>query len=131
MSSRRATAAEVDKWRTDGWVVLEGLIGTDEMDPAIEDLWQLYPTPEQFHADPEGEAAETFRSGSPLLRRVRSAAATAGEAHLDQFVGMKQFPVGASGALDALAVHPSIVDFMERALETTDIRLYQGQTWAK
>jgi hypothetical protein len=131
MSSRQATDAEVDKWRTDGWVVLEGLIGTDEIDAAGDDLWQLYPTPEQFHADPDGEAAETFRSGSPLLRRVRSAATNAGEAHQDQFVGMKPFPVGGSGTLDALAVHPSIIDFMERALETTDLRLYQGQTWAK
>src|SRR6476619_2409681 len=36
-----------------------------------------------------------------------------------------------SGALNRLAVHPAIVDCAERALATTDIRLYQAHTAAK
>jgi hypothetical protein len=50
---------------------------------------------------------------------------------VDQFVGLRQFPWPGSGALNRLAVHPGNVDFMERALETTDLRLYQLMTWAK
>ena len=125
MGGRLATAHEVDQWRTEGWVVLEGLISSDEIDAAQHDLWQLYPTPEEYFADPESEKVQVFHSGNPLLRKV----AIAGPA--DQFLGLRQFPFPGSGAMNRLAVHPAIVDFCERALEATDIRLYQLQAWAK
>ncbi len=41
------------------------------------------------------------------------------------------FPFPGSGALNRMVVHPSIVDFAERALGSTDIRLYQAQASAK
>ncbi|HXX88595.1 MAG TPA: hypothetical protein VEI83_00065 [Acidimicrobiales bacterium] len=40
-------------------------------------------------------------------------------------------PSGSSGVLDRLCVHPSIIDFAERALSTRDVRLYQAQASAK
>ncbi|HSS09080.1 MAG TPA: hypothetical protein VLL25_04290, partial [Acidimicrobiales bacterium] len=43
----------------------------------------------------------------------------------------KEFPFPGSGALNRLCVHPGIVDFVERALGTTDLRLYQAQISAK
>jgi len=41
------------------------------------------------------------------------------------------FPFPGSGALNRVCVHPSIVDFAERALGNTDIRLYQAGATAK
>jgi hypothetical protein len=125
MGGRLATDEELEQWRTEGWVVLEGLVGTEEIDAARPDLWQLYPTPEEYFGDSNSVKVQVFHSGNPLLRKVT----TAGPA--DQFLGLRQFPFPGSGAMNRLAVHPAIVDFCERALETTDIRLYQLQAWAK
>jgi hypothetical protein len=44
---------------------------------------------------------------------------------------MAAFPFAGTGALNRLCVHPSIVDFAERALGTPDIRLYQAHASAK
>ena len=41
------------------------------------------------------------------------------------------FPFPGSGALNRICVHPSIVDFAERALDNDDIRLYQAHASAK
>ncbi len=41
------------------------------------------------------------------------------------------FPFEGSGALNRLCVHPSLIDFAERALESTELRLYQAQASAK
>ena len=38
MTSRLATDAEVKTWQEDGWVLLEGLVSTDDIDAASEDL---------------------------------------------------------------------------------------------
>ena len=129
MPTRLASEAELEQWRTEGWVVLEGLIGTDEIDAALPDLWQLYPTPEEYYGDPESEKVQVFHSGSPFLRKIDLTGTPYAQA--DQFVGLRQFPWPGSGALNRLAVHASIVDFMERALGSDDLRLYQLMTWAK
>ena len=44
---------------------------------------------------------------------------------------MSAFPFPGSGALNRVCVHPSIVDFAERALGNEDIRLYQAHASAK
>ena len=129
MAGRLATDEELEQWRTEGWVVLEGLVGTDEIDAALPDLWELYPTPEEYFADPDSEKVQIFHSGNPLLRKLDVAGTP--YAAYDQFVGLRQFPWPGSGALSRLAVHSGIVDFVERALESTDLRLYQLMTWAK
>ena len=42
-----------------------------------------------------------------------------------------EFAFPGTGALSRLCVHPAIVDFAERALQTTDLRVYQAQVAAK
>ena len=54
MTSRLATDAEVDTWRDQGWVLLEGLVGTEEIDALAADLLEIFPTAEEHLADPEG-----------------------------------------------------------------------------
>src|SRR5262249_46641182 len=68
--SRFARDDEVAAWREDGWVVLEGLIDTDLIDAALDDLHRIFPRPEEFHADPArytppGRSDEDLRRGYP------------------------------------------------------------------
>ena len=44
---------------------------------------------------------------------------------------MGVFPFDGSGVLNRLCVHSSLLDFAERALASTDLRLYQAQSSAK
>ena len=54
MASRLATDEEVETWRTEGWVLLSGLVSTDEIDASAADLHLMFPTNDEFHADPDG-----------------------------------------------------------------------------
>ena len=130
MTSRRATETEVDTWRRDGWVLLDGLVGTEDVDAAADDLAQAFPTSAAYHADPErvtrewrgtrADPVEVFQwpDDGPGFRPA-------------QHRWMAAFPFGGGGALNRLCVHPAIVDFAERALEDDDIRLYQAHASAK
>ena len=66
MCARLARDDEVDTWQEHGWVVVEGLVGTDEIDAAAVDLDKMFPTPEAFHADPDGETEQWL--GRPPTR---------------------------------------------------------------
>ena len=45
--SRVASDGELATWRDEGWVLLEGLIGTEEIDAASDDVGLLFPTVEE------------------------------------------------------------------------------------
>ncbi len=130
MRGRIARDDEVAAWKHNGWVVLEGLVSPDDIDAAAVDLKYAFPSAEKFHADPEanwppGRSTAELRRGYPEFP-------TEGPAFRpEQHRFAKEFPYYGSGALSRLCVHPSIVDFMERALENTDLRVYQNQVSAK
>jgi len=128
--SRVATDDEVATWREEGWVLVEGLIGTDEIDAAADDLGLLFPTVEEYFADPDGELER--RRGRPLLPKEAYAWPDEGPGfRAEQQQWMGAFPFGGNGALNRLCVHPSLVDFAGRALDTDDLRLYQAHATAK
>jgi hypothetical protein len=130
MGARTATDDEVERWRDHGWVLIEGLVGTDEIDAALEDLHQIFPTAEQYHADPEGETVR--RLGVPPAHEGSSSGPTRDPAsETNNIAGSSFFPFPGTGALNRLVVHPGIVDFAERALATTDLRVYQTGVSAK
>ena len=130
VGSRVATENELATWRDEGWVLLSGLVGADEVDAAAGDLHLAFPTSEEYDADPEGETLR--RRGRPLEAKEAYEWPEEGPGfRAEQHRWAAPFPFGGSGALDRLCVHPSVVDFAERALETTDIRLYQAQASAK
>jgi hypothetical protein len=130
MSSRLAADAEVDTWRDEGWVLLEGLVGTDEVDAAAADLGYLFPGRDEYHADPEGVTER--RKGRPAPPKEDFVWPEDGPGfRADQQRWMGVFPFEGSGALNRLCVHDSIVDFAERALGSPDIRLYQIHASAK
>jgi hypothetical protein len=130
MGSRVATDDEVATWREDGWVLLEGLVGTDEVGAAADDLHQVFPSGDEYHADPEG-VTERLK-GRPAEPKEDYQWPDEGPGfRANQQRWMAAFPFAGSGVLNRLCVHPSIVDFAERSLGTSDIRLYQAHASAK
>lgn len=130
MSGRLARDDEVEAWQQDGWVVLDGVVGVDDIDTAISDLWTVFPRPEKFHTDPAryvppGRDTQTLRRGYPEMPEHGP------WFRPEQHRWGADFPFMGTGALNRLFVHPSIVDFAERALETRDIRLYQAHVSAR
>jgi hypothetical protein len=121
---------EIATWRDDGWVLIDALVGTDEIDAALRDLFSVFPTPERFHADPRaswpaGRSTEEMRRGWPALPAAGPAFRP------EQHRWGREFPFPGRGVLNRLVVHPAIVDFAERALQAVDLRLYQAQVTAK
>ena len=110
--------------------MLDGLVATDEIDAAVADLRYVFPDPEKFHADPEANWPPG-RSTAELRRGYPEMPPTGPAFRPEQHRFSTEFPYYGSGALSRLCVHPSIVDFMERALENTDLRVYQNQVSAK
>jgi hypothetical protein len=130
MSGRLATDTEVTAWREQGWVLLEGLVGTDDVDRAKDDLHRVFPTADEYHADPDGVTDRWL--GKPAVPPEPYTWPPTGPGFRpEQHRWHGLFPFSGSGALNRLFVHPSVVDFAERALGTTDIRLYQAQVSAK
>ncbi len=128
---RRARDDEVAQWRENGWVLLDGLVGPEEVDAALADLALVFPTAEEYHADPTGTMRHWL--GSPPTRRDDAYVwpATGPGFRPEQHTWRREFPFGGTGALNRLFVHPSITDFCTRALGTRDIRIYQMQVSAK
>ena len=130
VTSRRATESEVDTWREHGWVLLDGLVGTEDIDRASDDLHRVFPTSEEYHADPAG-VTRRWRGSRPDPTEEFEWPDDGPGFRPEQHRWMAPFPFAGTGALNRLCVHPSIVDFAERALGTPDIRLYQAHASAK
>ncbi|MCU1429325.1 MAG: hypothetical protein JWL83_3325 [Actinomycetia bacterium] len=128
--ARLATDDEVAAWRDDGWVLLDGLIGTDEIDAVVDDLAEIFPTAEQYHSDPAGQT-DRWIGRPPASREVFTWPETGPGFRPEQHRWRGEFPFPGSGALNRLCVHDAIVDFMQRAMGTTDLRCYQAQVTAK
>ena len=106
----RVPDATLDEVRHQGFSLLEGFLDTDELEAAQQALWKHFPTPDEYFADPATPGHDRF-AGS-------------------QFAGVEEFPYR-SWDLNRLAVHPDLVDAVERYLETTDLHLYKVELWAK
>jgi hypothetical protein len=131
MTTRLARDDEIETWVRDGWVVLDGLVGRDEIDAATRDLWDVFPTPDTYHDDP-ARVTEEWLGTPPAPRPDVFVWPPDGPGFRPEQHRWKcEFPFPGSGVLNRLCVHPSIVDFMERALETRDLRCYQAQVSAK
>jgi hypothetical protein len=130
VTSRLASDTEVTTWQEEGWVLIEGLVGTEEIDAVAEDVRAIFPSAEELHADPEG-VTERWK-GRPVEPKEVFVWPDDGPGFRpEQQRWSATFPFPGTGALNRLCVHPSLVDFAERALGSTDIRLYQAGASAK
>jgi hypothetical protein len=129
MAGRYARDDEVAAWKRDGWVLVDELLDAAEIDAAAEELWQVFPTGAAYHADPEGETEK--RLGRPAPPNETFTWPETGPGFRpEQHRWRAEFPFPGPH-LNRLTVHPAILDFMERALETTEVRCYQAQCTAK
>ena len=129
----------VEQWRTQGWTVVHDLVPTEEIDAAVEELWDHFPHPIDYHsghpaaqAQFEGESTDlryqpTKQGNSHQLSDGQSEGA---EFRLRQFLGHVLFPYD-SYLLNRLQIHPNVVDFAKKAMGDEDIRLYQARIWGK
>ncbi|HEY8616877.1 phytanoyl-CoA dioxygenase family protein [Phenylobacterium sp.] len=91
-----------------GFTVVEGFLDRETLSAAQDALWEIYPTPAAYFADP-GAYAKFTRS---------------------QFAGLRFFPYP-SWALNRVAVYPDLIDAAERFCGTTEIDCYKIELWAK
>jgi len=91
-----------------GFTVVEGFLDAETLAEAQAALWEVFPRPEDFFADP---------GAHPTLGQ-------------SQFSGIKLFPY-ASWALNRIPVYPDLVDAAERFLKTSEIDIYKIELWAK
>jgi len=91
-----------------GFTVVENFLDAETLAAAQAALWDIYPTPEAYFADPEAHA-----------KFARS-----------QFAGLRLFPYG-SWALNRIPVYPDLLDAAERFLQTKEIDCYKIELWAK
>jgi ectoine hydroxylase-related dioxygenase (phytanoyl-CoA dioxygenase family) len=94
--------------RQRGFTVVENFLESDLLDAGRRALFDLFPTPEAYFADPE---------------KHKALVAT-------QFSGMKLFPY-LSNDLNRLSVHPDLIDAAQRLCGTDDLELYKVELWAK
>jgi hypothetical protein len=127
---RLAHDDEIAAWHRDGWVLIDGLVGPDEIDAVQDDLHLLFPTADEFHADPAG-VTERWLGHPARPPQIYTWPAEGPGFRPEQHYWQAEFPFGGSGGLNRLYVHPAIVDFAERALASDDLRIYQMNASAK
>ena len=110
VANANANANAKERWETEGWCVLEGLLPDDAVRAAETELLNLFPSAAGFAADRDPERNQPFRTDSHAV--------------------MPSFPFE-SAALNDLVLHDSLMDLAEDFLGLTDLRLYQGMLSAK
>ena len=98
----------LDEIRDHGFTLVPGFLDGAELTAAQACLWDEFPQPSDYFADPTAHP-----------RYARS-----------QFAGLRLFPA-MGWALNRLAFHPDLVDLTERYLDSTDLQLYKCEIWAK
>jgi hypothetical protein len=91
-----------------GFTVVEGFLDKETLSAAQEALWEIYPKPEAYFADP---------SAYPDMAK-------------SQFAGLRLFPYR-PWALSRIPVYPDLLDAAERFLQTKEIDCYKIELWAK
>ncbi len=128
------TEEHVEQWRTEGWVLIPELVPAEAIDAALDDMWRVLPTPEEFHAGEGGSRQDAFLGGTDQ-RRLFSEHDRPDEDgpafRNEQFLGQAMFPFPGSNRLNRLIVHPNMVGFAEAAIASTDLLIYQMSIWAK
>src|SRR5262249_18253991 len=105
---KRHAESHVEYFERHGWVLIERLLTTEAIDAAGPGLFQLYPTPAEFHSGARDSRIDVFRDGASAPPNQ----GTEARFRPLQFVGLKEFPF-ADQALNLLAVHPAIIAVAE------------------
>jgi ectoine hydroxylase-related dioxygenase (phytanoyl-CoA dioxygenase family) len=104
----RVPNQHVEEFFDQGFTLVPGFLGADELAAAQAALWRIYPRPGQFFADP---------GAYPSLRE-------------GPFAGLHNIPFSQYD-LNRLALHDDLADVARRILGNDDVRLYKAEVWAK
>lgn len=102
------TDADRERYRANGWVLLEGVFDTAELQPVLDALASRFPTGDEYHRNPD--AYEHLRRST--------------------IAGAQMWPTR-DLTLDLLPVHPTLVAIAEDLIRTPDIALLRATYWAK
>ena len=109
--------AAAEQWQTEGWVLVHDLVPVDDIDLAVNELWELFPTPDEYHsgsstARTRFETQSTDDRYKPTDNRAAFEEAPLGELSFRarQFLGLVMFPYS-SMLLNRLHIHPNVVSF--------------------
>ena len=102
----------IKAWKEDGAVVIPNFFSSEEVKSAVADFKALY-----------GQKV----GGNPLVKTNQDEHRFAGE----QFSNLFSIPANCSPSLNLLGVHPELINFAQKALDTNDVRLEAAATWAK
>jgi hypothetical protein len=115
-----------------GWILLREYLPATIIDAAYDSLSQLYPTADQYFADPSNRENSRFNAS-----RVRSELhpdddeLTSGPAYRRaQFAGVEDFPF-TSSELNRIVLDPSIIGLARDLLGCDNPMLYQAVAFAK
>jgi hypothetical protein len=115
-------------WREEGWALVPSLIEPEVIDAAMADVWQVFPTPEEFYGgQPDPRRDGFYLDRDPLVRFAQPASGPA--FRKEQLLGMREFP--GRGLLNRLVVHPRLLAFVREALGADEVQLYLAELWAK
>jgi hypothetical protein len=103
---RRITPDHVERWRRDGYVVVEEFLRPAELEAIQSDVLAYLPTWEEFARDPE---------------RYR---------HLTDRLHFPEFPYEGL-ALNFAPLHPEVMAFVEEALGTSELFVTMSHLWGK
>jgi hypothetical protein len=97
------------EWAEQGFSILPGYLGADDLAPALDELDRVFPSADGFHDGTDPRRARFLE---------------------DEFAGIDSLPF-VSVELSLLALHPRIMTLARTLLEDDDLRLYSAEAWAK
>jgi phytanoyl-CoA dioxygenase PhyH len=110
----RYTTQQLDSWRRDGGVLIEGFFNATEIAAVVDDFKTIF--------------ARDRGAQAPL---VKHRPGEAGKFNPAQFATFAAIPFANAPALNLIGVHPELIGFAQAALRTQEVHLYQCQAWAK
>jgi hypothetical protein len=102
------TAARL--WRQDGFFELAAYLEGHLLASAVADLAEIYPSAEEYHADPSAPPNQRFNG--------------------DEFGGIVSFPFPSVSLCNLVTSEP-IIRLAEAVFESGDVRIYASELWAK
>jgi hypothetical protein len=117
-------------FRMEGWVLVEDIVPTVDIDAAMSELFEVFAPPEVFHHGADDARVAEFWARMDRDLTFAESPADVPAFRPNQLLGIREVPLPAP-KVNALALHPNLLAFARGAMQTPEIRLYLAQAWAK
>lgn len=113
----RFSQQDIDRWREEGFVVIEGFFDEAEYLPVLADFEAMYRDAGQGPGVGKAKVLGEHEDPAPNAAL--------------QFKNIDSLPYNASSAINLISLHPELIAFAQALLGVGDVHLYQSHTWAK